>query len=257
MPLSQLSLSLVTAFFIGGIAGFLGSLMITRRMALVSGPLGHLALPGVALGLVYSFDIFWGALATIAIGSFFIWLLTLRGGRLPVEALTAVVFSSTVALGFLILPIEEAERALIGDITTVTPFDALLAIVLSIVLFIIIRRIYLRSVLLGISTELALSRGINARKYNFIFLVGIALVVAMEVKIVGILLTAALMAIPAAAASNFSRSMTQYRNLGLLFGGASAVMGVCIAEATGLAAGPLIILTGTVLFLASLLFAER
>ena len=55
---TQFILSLITAIFIGGIAGYLGSLMLTKRMALIGGPLGHLALPGAALGLLYGFNIF-------------------------------------------------------------------------------------------------------------------------------------------------------------------------------------------------------
>ena len=49
-------LSLTAGVFIGGLAGYLGSLMLSKRMALVAGPLGHLAVPGVALALVYGFD---------------------------------------------------------------------------------------------------------------------------------------------------------------------------------------------------------
>lgn len=55
---TQFILSLITVIFIGGTAGYLGSLMITKRMALVGGPLGHLALPGAALALFYGFNIF-------------------------------------------------------------------------------------------------------------------------------------------------------------------------------------------------------
>lgn len=255
--MTQFLLASSTALFIGGVAGFLGSLLIAKRMALVGGPLGHLALPGVALGIIFSFDIFWGALGAIALGSLFIWLLTLRGGKLPIEALTAVVFASTVALGFLILPIEEAEKALIGDITAVTVFDMLLAIVISVTFFIIIRRIYFNVLLSDLSPDLALSRGIDIKKYNFLFLIAIALVVAMEVKIVGILLTAALMAIPAAAANNFSRSLAQYAVFSLVIGSVSALGGVLLSKMLLLNAGPLIILSGAAFFLLSLFFVRK
>ncbi len=254
--MSQLALSYITAIAIGGIAGFLGSLMITKRMALVGGPLGHLALPGVALALIYGFDVFWGGLMTIAFGSLIIWLFSLRSS-LHLETLTAVVFASTVALGFLILPIEDAEAALIGDITQVTLFDAGLAVVLGIAIFLLVRAIYPKLVLASISEELARSEGVNVNKYNFIYLAAIALVVAMEVKIVGTLLTAALMAIPAAAASNFSRTLGQYTTLGLIIGVVCAVGGILLSQFLPLPAGPLIILAGTIVFLVSLFVKRR
>ena len=50
--MDQLLLSLIAGIFIGGTAGYLGTLMLSKRMALVAGPLGHLTLPGIALALV-------------------------------------------------------------------------------------------------------------------------------------------------------------------------------------------------------------
>jgi ABC-type Mn2+/Zn2+ transport system permease subunit len=252
----DIGLSLITALFIGGIAGYLGSLMVTEKMALVGGPMGHLALPGVALAILYGFNIFWGGLATIVLGSVLIWLFSLRT-KLSLEAITAVVFAGTVALGFLILPIEEAEKALIGDIRAVGLFDAVLAVAVGVLVYFTVRGIYSKVVLSGLSDDLALARGVNVKGSRLVYLAAIAVVVAMEVKIVGVLLTAALVAIPAGAARNFSRNLTQYTWLSLIIGGLSAVLGVFLFEITGLPAGPLIILTGMVFFLGSLLFSKK
>ena len=68
----HLMLALVLGFFVGGIAGYLGSLMLTKRMALVGGALGHLALPGVSLALLYHFDVGLGAFLFLFFGIFFI-----------------------------------------------------------------------------------------------------------------------------------------------------------------------------------------
>ncbi len=254
--MGQLILSLITAIFIAGIAAYLGSLLITKRMVLVGGPLGHLALPGVALALIYNFGIFFGALLSIGVGAFFIWLFSLKT-KLPLEALTAIVFASGVAIGFLFLPIASAEEALIGSIIDITLFDAILAVILSTSLFFVIRKVYPKIVLSEISEDLAKSLKINVKKYNLIYLVSIALVAAMEVKIVGILLTAALLGIPAAASRNFSRNLNQYSYLALILGILSAVLGIGLFTITGFPAGPLIILSAFGLFLISLLFVRR
>ena len=108
---SQFLLSLVVGIFIGGIAGYLGSLMLSRRMALVAGPLGHLTLPGIALALMYGFDVSLGAFPFVIFGIILIWLFEMRT-KLPMEALTAVVFASGVAITFLFLPIEQAADLL-------------------------------------------------------------------------------------------------------------------------------------------------
>ena len=252
----QLVLSLITVIFVGGIAGYLGSLMITKRMALVAGPFGHLALPGVALALLYNFNIFWGALFSITLGAISIWLLSLKTD-LPMEALSGLVFAAAVALGFLILPLSQVKLALIGDITKINFGDTILAITLGAAIFLIIRKIYSKIILADISEDLARSQGINVKKYSLIYLISIALIVALEVKIVGTLLTVAMVVIPAAVANNFSRKLSDYSLGALLVGALAAVFAVILAEIVNLSVGPLIILLATSIFLISLIFKRR
>jgi ABC-type Mn2+/Zn2+ transport system permease subunit len=253
---SQFILSLVTVIFIGGTAGYLGSLMITKRMALVGGPLGHLALPGAALALLYDFNLFWGALGTIIIGAVIIWLLEART-KLPMEALTGLVFAAGVAFSFLILPISQAEEALIGDISKIGLTDTILAVILGTVVFLIIKKIYSKMILSGISEDLARVEGVNVKKYNLIYLTSIALIVALEVKIVGGLLTVAMLVIPASASNNFSKTLSRYSFGALLIGIISAVLGILLFKLLGFLAGPLIILAGAFIFLISLFFKKR
>jgi len=111
----QLILALIMGGFIGGLAGYIGSLMLTKRMSLMGGALGHLALPGISLALLYGFDVSIGALIFLLAGTTLIWLLEWYT-KLPTEALTAVVFATAVAISFLYLPHEEYATALIGNV---------------------------------------------------------------------------------------------------------------------------------------------
>ena len=72
----QLIYSLIAGVSIAGAAGYLGSLMLTRRMTLVVDPLAHLTLPGIALALLYGFDISLGVFPFLVLGIFLIWLLS-------------------------------------------------------------------------------------------------------------------------------------------------------------------------------------
>ena len=219
----------ISVFLIGAIASYLGSLMIPKRMALVGGPLGHLALPGVALALSFKINIFFGALFSIALGVIFIWLFEIKT-KLPLEAITGIVFATGVALGFLILPLEKAEEALIGDPTQIEKFDVFLIFVLTFLTFFLLKRIYKKIILIGISEDLAKSQGINPKKYHFLYLFLTSLVVAMEVKIVGILLTAALIVIPASASRNLSKNLKEYTFLAFFLGGLSTFLGTLLAK---------------------------
>jgi zinc transport system permease protein len=247
---SQFLLSLMVGIFVGGAAGYLGTLMLSKRMALVAGPLGHLTLPGIALALIYGFDMSLGAFPFVILGIILIWLFEIRT-KLPMEALTAVVFSSGVAVAFLFLPIDQAEAALVGDISKVNLGEAAISVALTVVLFLVITKIYPKMVLINISEDLAKSQRINVKKYNLVYLTLIAIIVALGVKIVGGLLTAALVAIPACSARNLSRNLLQYAFGASIVGITSSFLGILSYELTGLPAGPLIILANAGVFLIS------
>jgi ABC-type Mn2+/Zn2+ transport system permease subunit len=251
--MSQFLLSLVVGIFVGGVAGYLGTLMLSKKMALVAGPLGHLTLPGIALALIYGFDMSLGAFPFVILGIIFIWLFEIRT-KLPMEALTAVVFASGVAIAFLFLPIGQAEAALVGDISKVNLWELAISVVLTVFLFLMITKIYPKMVLINISEDLAKSQGINVKKHNLIYLILIAFIVALGVKIVGGLLTAALAAIPACSARNLSRNVFQYAFGATIIGIISSSLGIFIFELTGFPAGPLIILVNAIIFLISTIF---
>lgn len=253
--MEQFLLSITAGIFIGGVAGYLGALMLSKRMALVAGPLGHLTLPGIALALLYGFDVSLGAFPFVILGIILIWLFEMRT-KLPMEALTAIVFASGVAIAFLFLPIEQAETALVGNITKVNLAEVIISIILCLLVFFITKKIYSKMVLINISEDLAKAEKINVRKYNFFYLGAIAIVVALGVKVVGGLLTAALVAIPACAARNLSKNLFQYVFLATFFGIISAFLGISLFKLTGLPAGPLIIVTSTLIFLISMIFKK-
>lgn len=253
--MNSLYLSLASGLFIGGAAGYLGSLMLSRRMALIAGPLGHLSLPGVALALIWGFDLSLGAFPFVILGAVLIWLLEMKT-RLPMEALTAVVFASGVAIALLFLPLQQAEAALVGDISQAGSRDTAVAMLLSLGIVLVLKRVHAKLILASISEELAAAEGIDTRRTNLLYLFLIAVIVALGVKMVGGLLTAALVAIPASAASNIAGNLKQYMLGSMGIGMMSAVLGILLFELTGLPAGPLIVLVSATIFVLTLPMAR-
>ena len=229
----------------------MGSLMLSKRMALVGGPLGHLTLPGITLALISGFDVSLGAFLFVALGILFIWLLEMRT-KLPMEAITAIIFASGVAAAFLFLPEEKTVPALIGDVSQVSVEAVAAAVILSLLVFLATKKIFSGMVLASISEDLAIVSGTDTRKLNFIYLACIAVVVSLGVRIVGGLMTAAVVAIPACTSRNLSRNLFQYSYIAMVLGGIGCVLGVVSAALTGTASGPLIVIVDTLLFVVSL-----
>jgi len=248
-------LSLITVIFVGGATAYLGSLMIAKRMALVGDALGHVALPGMGLALLLGLNVSLGAFIFLILGILLIWYFEMKTS-LPMETLVGVVFVTSLAIGFLIVPEVELLEALFGDIAKVTLRGAILSVVLSFASIFVISMIYSKLVMANISEDLAKAEGVNIKKYNLIYLMLIAVVVALGIKVTGTLLVGALVIVPAAAAKNFSKNLKQYTYGSLAIGAISGVAGMLLYNLTGFPAGPLIVLVSCVFFLISL-FLKR
>ena len=253
---TKILLALILSGTIGAIAGYLGSLMLSKRMALMGGALGHLTLPGVALALLYDFDVSIGATLFLAFGVLIIWLLEQKT-RLHLEALTAVVFSASLATAFLFLPKEEIDIALLGDVSQISPLTVLVTVIISMLLFFTVKKIYASMVLASISSDLAQTSGVNLKLNNALYLICIAVTVALGVRIVGGLMTAALLAIPACTAKNISSNLSQYTIISTIAGSLACVLGVIAYAILDVPAGPLIIIASALLFLVSVFKQQK
>lgn len=173
------------------------------------------------------------------------------------EALTGIVFTVSLALAFLILPNGQIEEALVGNITSVSLFDMAITAMLVIVVLIVINRIFPKIILGSLSEDLAEGSKINVKKYDFIYLLMVGIIVGLGIKVVGSLLIGALVIIPAAASRNLSKNLFQYSYGGMVVGVLSCIVGIMVFRLVGFGAGPFIILTSASIFLVSLLFSSE
>lgn len=244
--------SLLIGVSVGVSAGYLGSLMVLKKMALVGDALSHVALPGLALGILYNFPPFLGAFAFLFASAIIIWHLG-RVTKLSFETIVGAMFTLALAIGILIIPGADLLEALFGDITTVTILDTVAALVVSAIAVFLTKIIYKKLVLGMISEELAISKGIDVSRTNFVYLLLTSLIVAVGIKITGTLLVGFLVVVPAAAAKNVSADLFKYAVLSAAFGTISACSGVLFSSYLNLPTGPLVVFSGIVVFLGTVL----
>ena len=243
------------ALLVGIASGSVGPFLLLRRMALVGDALSHVALPGIALALLYGIDPFYGVIVFLIAAAFLIFWLEGRS-RVPPDAIVGLLFTASLAIGILILPNADVIESLFGAFPVVSlPFLLLIlciAAVLSALCFLLAKRF----LFLIVSPDLAKVEGLG-RAYDLALLLIFAMIVALGIKLVGTLLMGALTIIPASIAKNLSRSMRQYIITSAALGGAISVAGVWLADSFRFLPGPTIVLLGIGLFLVSLPVARK
>ncbi|MGC2570056.1 MAG: metal ABC transporter permease [Candidatus Nitrosopolaris sp.] len=246
-----LTLGLVVGAFVGSTAGYLGSIMVSKHMALVGDALSHVALPGLALGILFNFNPFIGAFALLVITVIVTWYLQ-KSTTLSVEAIIGVLFVLALAIGILITPRVDLLEALFGDVSKITLTDTIITVVVSVCVILVTRTIYEKLIVSMISKELAVASRIKVERINLIYLFLVATIVAVGIKEVGTLLVGAVVIVPAAAAKNISSTLSEYSIMSGIFGLASATSGVILSSYVNVPAGPLVVIVGTAIFVAGL-----
>ena len=238
------------------VAGPLGCFIVWRRLAYFGDTLSHAALLGVALAFLFEINITLAVFGVSACVSIALLLLQ-KQGTLSSDALLGLLAHSALALGLVALAFMTWVRMdlmgfLFGDILAVSRMDIAIiwlggAVVLAI-LAIIWRPLFAAT----INRELAEAEGMNPERVNIIFMLLMAAVIAISMKIVGVLLITAMLIIPAAAARRFSSSPEQMALLAAIIGAAAVVGGLFGSLEWDTPAGPSIVVAALMLFMLSL-----
>jgi zinc transport system permease protein len=242
--------SLIIGTFVGLAAGYLGSLMVLKKMALVGDAMSHVALPGLALGILLNFDPFLGAFAVLFVAALIVWYLG-RVTKLSYEALIGAMFTTALAVGVLMIPQVDLLEALFGDISNVGVLDAVTAVAVSIVAIVLTRIIYKNMILGMISEDLAVSKGIKIGRTNLLYLLLVSAVVSLGIRITGTLLVGFLVVVPAATAKNLSLSSLKYAALSAIFAVTCSLAGILLSSYLSVPPGPMVVLSGLAVFLAT------
>ncbi len=234
----------------------LGVLVVLRKMSFFSDAIGHSALAGIALGLLLNINPFVAALIfalLVALG-----IAGVRSiSRLSIDTLLGVFFSASVAVGVILVSITPGYQAdlisfLFGNILTVTSGDVLLSFIIAAIVIAILAWSGKGLVAIAVDQELARAEGIPVARYELLFLLLLAAVIAVTIKFIGIVLVTALLIIPAASAQNVARSLASMFGLSIAISLVSVVVGMAVSAWVSIPSGPAIVLVGSAFFVLSL-----
>ena len=249
--------ALVAGLLLAIVSGPLGCVIVWRRMAYFGDTLSHAALLGIAIAI--SADVL-PMLGVTVIGCLLAALLFLleRNKQLSTDTLLGILSHSALALGLIVLSVvQDSGKSinlmayLFGDILAVN--DDELVWIAGVVVVVVTVFAYLWRSLLSISAHEDLARvdGVNVEKTLFVFMLLLALVVAVAIKVVGILLITAMLIIPAAIARLYSSSPKQMLMLSVLFSMLSVVVGLGASLSWDIPTGPSIVVSAAFVFFGS------
>jgi zinc transport system permease protein len=242
--------ALIAAAVTGLAAPAVGTYLVQRRLALMGDGIGHVAVTGVALGLVTGTSPTWTAVVVAILGAALIELIRERGHNNGDVAL-ALLFYGGLAGGVLLTGIGGQSTArlqtyLFGSITTISVNDVLATMVLAAVVVVVCVGLSPQLFAVAQDQEFARVAGLRVRAYNLLVAVLAAVSVTVAMRTVGLLLVSALMVVPVATAQQLTRSFRTTLAAAMALGTLASVGGLVIAAFASyearVAPGPTIVL---------------
>lgn len=250
--------ALLAVLIIAPVFGIMGTMVVSNQMAFFSDALGHSALTGVAIGVIFGLQ----DPLIAAIGFAIIFALAVsevkRAGTSSADTVISVFSSTALAAGIALLSkngdFSKYNSYLIGDLLSITPKElfTLLCVFVSITLILVL--IFKSLLLISLNRSLAKSRGIKVRLIENIFISIIAVLVTVSVSRTGILIINSMLILPAAASRNVAKNINSYVIISVLISCLCGISGLITSFYTNTSAGATIILYMAALFFASLVF---
>jgi zinc transport system permease protein len=242
--------ALLAALFTGLAAPAVGTYLVQRRLALMGDGIGHVAVTGVAIGLLTGWSPTWTAVVVAVLGAVAIELIRERGHTNGDVAL-ALLFYGGLAGGVLVTGLGNQSAArlqqyLFGSITTISAGDVVVTMVLAAIVIAVCVGLAPQLFAVAQDPEFALVAGLRVRSYNLLVAVLAAVSVTVAMRTVGLLLVSALMVVPVATSQQLSKSFRTTIGAAMLLGALASVGGLVVAAFASyraqVAPGPTIVL---------------
>ncbi len=253
--------ALLAGLGIALVAGPVGCFIVWRRMAYFGETLAHSGLFGVGLGLLLGFSLTLGAVAT-AVAVAILLMLMKRQRVLATDTLLGILSHSSLALGLITVGLVTGAAGdhmdlLFGDILTVSSRDVMIVWAGGAAVLLVLAFLWRDLIAISVHEDLAQAEGVNVQRVELGFILLIALMTAISMKIVGLLLITALLVIPAAAARRLSATPERMAVIAAAMAGVAVMAGLALSAFANAISGPAIVLSAGLLFVLTLVIPQR
>ncbi|MFP5319980.1 MAG: metal ABC transporter permease [Acidimicrobiia bacterium] len=247
-----MQLALASGLAVGAVAPLIGTFLVQKRLSLMGDGIGHMAFAGVAAGLLLNVSPLWTALVVAVAGAVTIEWLRLRR-RASGDLALAVFFYTGIAAAVVLTGLAGSLNAgvltyLFGSVLTVSPGDAMTIAALAVAILAVVAATWRALFSVVLDEEAARVAGLPVDALNLGLAALTAVTVVASMRVVGVLLVAALMVLPVGSAQRVARSFASTLRWAVTIGLGSVLVGLVAARAWGLAPGGTIVLVAAALF---------
>ena len=233
--------------------GILGTSVVSNKMSFFSDAIGHSALTGIALGVIFGIRNITISMLVFSLLLGFLIISVKIKGKSSADTIIGVFSSTAVALGIVLLSLggnfSKYQKYLVGDILSIKPSEILMLLILMAVLLTVYTIFYNKMILTNLHQTLAKSRGIKTFVIEQIFALLTAAIVTVSIRWTGLLVINSLLVLPAAASRLVSKNSRQYVWKSILISLVSGIAGLSLSYYLGSASGATIVLINAVIFL--------
>jgi ABC-type Mn2+/Zn2+ transport system permease subunit len=243
--------AMIAGVLVGAMCGALSSFVVLRRMSYIGHGLAHAVLGGVGVGVAFGVDLYVGAAAATVLSALLIDRVARRRG-LHADAAIGIVTTAIFAIGVATLSVVPTrvniEALLFGNILGVDRVDLWVAAAIGAAFAVVLVLLYKRLVLTTFDPEVAAVHGVRTGVVELVFSLTTAAVVVASVRVLGVLLIAAAVVVPAAAARLVTRSFGAMLLAATAIGVGASVVGLYASFHVNVPSGPTIVLAGSAVF---------
>jgi manganese/iron transport system permease protein len=246
----------VAALVVGLLCSMIGTYVVLRKLSFIGDGIAHASFAGIVIAYLRGVDYYAGAAAVAVLTAVGIGYVH-RRARISLDTTIGVLFTAAFALGVFLMSRQRSyavdlQSFLFGDILSVGKSDLLLILALGIAVGITLAVLYRGLLYTTFDPVVAQASGIHAGAIEYVLLVMIALTIVVALQAVGIVLVAALLVTPAAAAYQLTSRFAPMLAVSALLGAVSTVGGLYISYYLRSSSGATIVLLATLLFFAAL-----
>jgi zinc transport system permease protein len=249
--------ALIGGVLVGFLASYYGVFVVQRGLSFLGSGLAHAAFGGIALGLLLNAEPLWIAVPfTIFVAVGISWVR--ERTKLGSDTAVGIFFSVSMALGIFFIFIrrqyaDDAFTYLFGSILAVSKADVWMTCAVAFIT-ILFRPFWKRWAYASFDRELSQTDRLHVRSDDYLLVILIAVTVVMAIKVVGIVLIAASLVIPAATARLLSKTFSQMTVISICVGVSTAVLGLFVSFFLDVPSGASIILLQAVIFFLAMIY---